>query len=50
MQTAAPQQSGGMMGGLGSMVAQGMAWGVGTSIARNGITSLNMTFINLQYL
>ena len=45
MQTAAPQQSGGMMGGLGSMVAQGFAWGVGTSVARTGTIYTIITLV-----
>ena len=50
MQTAAPQQSGGMMGGLGSMVAQGFAWGVGTSVARTGRIYALITFIVVFHL
>jgi hypothetical protein len=33
------QQSGGMMSGLGGAMAEGFAWGVGTSVARNVVGS-----------
>jgi hypothetical protein len=34
------QQDGGMMSGLGGMVAQGFAFGVGSSIARSAVNSI----------
>jgi hypothetical protein len=36
----APQQSGGMMSGLGGMVAQGFAFGVGSSVAHSVVGSM----------
>ena len=37
---APPQQSGGIMSGLGGVVAQGMAFGVGSSIAHSVVGSM----------
>lgn len=37
---APPQQSGGMMSGLGGVVAEGFAFGVGSSLARHAVGSL----------
>ena len=37
---AEPQQGGGMMSGLGGMVAQGMAFGAGSSIAHHAVGSM----------
>jgi hypothetical protein len=33
----APQQSGGMLSGLGATMAQGLAWGTGTAVARHAV-------------
>mmetsp|Transcript_10462 Transcript_10462/g.10530 ORF Transcript_10462/g.10530 Transcript_10462/m.10530 type:complete len:152 (-) Transcript_10462:192-647(-) len=40
MATPAPQQGGSMMGGLGQVVAEGFAFGVGSSIARSVVGSM----------
>eukprot|EP00981_Chlorochromonas_danica_P008172 scaffold2041_cov174-Ochromonas_danica.AAC.9 len=37
---AAPQQSGGMLAGLGATMAQGFAFGTGSAIARNVVNSV----------
>lgn len=40
----APQQQGSMMGGIGGMIAEGMAFGVGSSIARHAVGSVFDSF------
>mmetsp|Transcript_10483 Transcript_10483/g.7822 ORF Transcript_10483/g.7822 Transcript_10483/m.7822 type:complete len:158 (-) Transcript_10483:138-611(-) len=40
MQMAPPQQSGGLLGGLGRTVAEGFAFGAGSAVARNVVNSV----------
>jgi hypothetical protein len=40
MQQQAPQQSGGLLSGLGSTIAQGFAFGTGSSLARHAVDSM----------
>lgn len=40
MQMAPPQQSGGLLGGLGRTMAEGFAFGTGSAIARNVVNNV----------